>query len=115
MWQCPQTNYMFTIASQSDNTSALKTIAEDEPIMRTMSSAELVGRLAVLEWEDANEMTNHQRSNLYAKQNQNVPTSTPEFIRRAKQDPRASPYTKVLCKFCNGEHEVLAPPCYLNK
>ncbi len=88
--------------------------------MRTMSSAEVIGRLAVLEWEDADEMTNtapDKRSDLGAKQNQNVPTSTPEFIRRAKQVPRASPYTKVLCKFWNGEYEVLAPPppCHLHK
>ncbi len=78
-----------------------------------MSSAEVIGRLAVLEWEDADEMANtapDKRSDLGAKQDQNVPTSTPEFVRRAKHDPRASPYTKVLCKFSNGEHEVLPSP-----
>jgi hypothetical protein len=75
-----------------------------------MSSADVIGRLAVLEWDGADEITNtaaKKLSDLGEEENQNVPTSNPNFIRRAKQDPSASPYTKVLCKFSNGEYEVL--------
>ena len=102
--------------SRSDTGAQSKTV-HDEPIMRTMSSAAVLGRLAVLEWEDADEMRAKSETFIRGGQEdkpQDVPASNnPDFVRRAKPDPNASPYNKVLCRFSNGEYEVHVSLCYL--
>ena len=95
--------------SRSDTFGAQsKTVHDDEPIMRTMSSAAVLGRLAVLEREDADEMRAKSETFIRGGQEdkpQDVPASgNPDFVRRAKPDPNASPYNKVLCRFSNGEY-----------
>ena len=89
------------------------TIVQDEPIKRTMSSVVALGLHENSEWDNTDSMTtaiNMSASSVQGIARQQNVIINPTLINRAKQEPNANPYTKVLCKFKAGENEVSLPP-----
>ncbi len=87
------------------------TIGQDEPIKRTMSSVEALGLHEGSNWDDVDVIMattgNKPESIIMSEVGQhNVYTDS---IKPAKQDPDASPYTKVVCRFNDGEYAVHSP------
>ncbi len=91
--------------------SADTVIAHELPFMRTTSSSEILGKSEKFEWDDPHGMKtttafSNKRSIMGMVGRLKVFTN-PKMGEGAKLDSNASSYIKVLCRFSDGENEVL--------
>ena len=105
----------FVTRSQSNETETPITTALDNSglFKRTTSAVEALGLHESSEWDDTDVMMtttiNSRASGVMRAVGQQRDLTHPNSIQRAKQEPSASTYTKVLCRFNAGENEVPFP------
>jgi hypothetical protein len=84
------------------------TIAQDEPIKRTMSSVEAMGLPESSEWADAMIATTGKEPASSVMGISGLQHDCPDLTETT--EPKANPCTKVICKFTDGENEVSSLP-----